>query len=738
VQYWLESIDLNGNKTLHGPVSVKQIGGAPIERSSPALLTQVGIAQSGVTRPVPITAPLAVARPDQINLINSLAGGPAIKLAVRREGFYRVSGSDLFAAGVDPKADPERLQLYADGKQVPIKVVTDKQGMVAAVEFYGVGLDTASTDARVYWLIAGSQAGLRIAQVKGTGFATAASSFLSTVERKDRTIYFSSLRNGERENFFGAVVAGEPVDQSLALFGVDSTANAQATIEVALQGVTNLPHRVWAYVNGSFAGELSFDGQAQGQTKFSVSQSQLREGDNTIRLVAQGGPGDVSLVDYLRISYWHGFAADDNALRLTAPGGQATTVSGFTSAAVRVFDVTNADRVEELAAKVEQQKGGGYSATFASPRSGERRLLAIADEKADKPAGVAANRVSNLRARNHSADLVIITRGDFFAAFDKLAMLRTSQGIKTEIVEIEDIYDEFSFGNKSPQSVKDLLLYAKANWKTGPRFVLLAGDSSYDPKNYLGLGDWDIAPAKLIDTALMETASDDWFADFNNDGLAELAVGRLPVRTAEEAAAIVEKIISYESSNGSDEVLLVADVSDTFGFEGANKQLRALIPSNLRVNEIDRGGVDGAAARSRLIEAINRGQKVVNYVGHGSVNVWRGGLLSSEDASLFENISHPSLFIVMTCLNGYSHAPELDSLAEALMKARGGAIAVWASSGMTEPDGQTTINQQMYHLIFDGGSMTLGEATLKAKATASDSDVRRTWILFGDPTTRLK
>ena len=211
------------------------------------------------------------------------------------------------------------------------------------------------------------------------------------------------------------------------------------------------------------------------------------------------------------------------------------------------------------------------------------------------------------------------------------------------------------------------------------------------------------------------------------------------MRTADEAAAMVAKIISYESSNRSEEVLLVADVSDTFDFEGASTQLRALIPPNLRVNEIDRGGVDEATARARLIEAINRGQKVVNYLGHGSVNLWRGGLLTSDDAGLFENVTHPSLFIMMTCLNGYSHEPALDSLAEALLKARGGAVAVWASSGMTGPDGQTHINQEMCRLIFNsGGSTTLGEATNKAKATVSDADVRRTWILFGDPTMRLR
>jgi hypothetical protein len=92
----------------------------------------------------------------------------------------------------------------------------------------------------------------------------------------------------------------------------------------------------------------------------------------------------------------------------------------------------------------------------------------------------------------------------------------------------------------------------------------------------------------------------------------------------------------------------------------------------------------------------------------------------------------------MTCLNGYFQDGAVESLAESLLKAeRGGAIAVWASSGMTGPFSQSVMNQQMFRLVLDG-SMTLGEATLKAKATVLDPDFRRTWILFGDPTTRLR
>jgi hypothetical protein len=94
----------------------------------------------------------------------------------------------------------------------------------------------------------------------------------------------------------------------------------------------------------------------------------------------------------------------------------------------------------------------------------------------------------------------------------------------------------------------------------------------------------------------------------------------------------------------------------------------------------------------------------------------------------------------MTCLNGFFHdAAATESLAEALLKApSGGAVAVWASSGLTTPDPQTAMNKALIGYLFNGESLTIGEAIQRAKASTDDQDVRRTWVLFGDPTTRLK
>jgi hypothetical protein len=308
------------------------------------------------------------------------------------------------------------------------------------------------------------------------------------------------------------------------------------------------------------------------------------------------------------------------------------------------------------------------------------------------------------------------------------------------LVDVYDVYDEFSFGQKSPQAIRDFLAWAIGHWKKAPRYVALAGDASFDPRDFLGFGNVDLVPTRLIDTALLETASDDWFVDFDNDGLPEMAIGRRPVRSVEESDILVSKILDCEQQAPLREALLVADINDTFDFEGACEEVGALLPPDMGVHTIFRNDVStDAEARDALIRGINRGPLLVNYQGHGSVEIWRGSILNGGNAAALINSWRLPFFIHMTCFNGMFHDVYSESLAEALLKAdRGGAVAVWASSGMTEPQGQMLMNRELLRVLFHGESITLGEAVEKAKAATHDPDVRRTWIFFGDPTTRLR
>jgi hypothetical protein len=272
--------------------------------------------------------------------------------------------------------------------------------------------------------------------------------------------------------------------------------------------------------------------------------------------------------------------------------------------------------------------------------------------------------------------------------------------------------------------------------------VLLVGDASADPRNYLGFGDIDLVPTKLVETSSFETASDDWFVDFNKDGLPDMAIGRLPVRTTQEAVTVVSKIVGYEHVSGMNEALLMADrvEQEDFDFESASLGVKALLPGDMLVSEIFRGqfASDGEV-RSEILDRLNHGALLANYIGHGSTEVWRGNVFSSDDAQTLTNGSALPFVMSMTCLNGLFQDLYTESLAESLLKAeQGGAIAVWASSGMTQPGPQTVMNAELVRLLFNGESLTLGEATARAKASVGDREVRRTWILFGDPTTKLR
>src|SRR5204863_9153573 len=124
------------------------------------------------------------------------------------------------------------------------------------------------------------------------------------------------------------------------------------------------------------------------------------------------------------------------------------------------FDVTYESDVKELNGDNKESKAG-FSATIAANGTGKHTLLLLTDDKAKPADSVKANEPSNWRNSTQSADFIIITSKEFLSAVEPLRLARQSDGYKVAVVNIEDIYDEFSYGNKSPKAVKDFLAYAK-------------------------------------------------------------------------------------------------------------------------------------------------------------------------------------------------------------------------------------------------------------------------------------
>jgi hypothetical protein len=748
--YWLEALDLNGNSTWQGPFTVqftRDHSSATEGEQALALISQEQRVQG--SSPVESRATLSHSDLLASKIQPSPAPATSLKLSVPHEGWYTISQAELLGAGLSTAVDPRYLQVYADSQPQAIFVRGQEDGKLDpadTLEFYGQGIDSPYSTSRTYWLVEGKTAGLRLASAPSVAPATDGGNFPFTVERRDKTIYFSSLLNGNQENFFGAIISRVPLNQTLTLKNLDSSATQEATLQVSLQGVTWYDHTVEVKINGNALGQLDYFGQISGEATYSFPHTFLNEGENRVTLTPLGGNNDTSLVDSLRLTYQHTYIAENDFLRLSTKAQQRFTVWGFSNDSIEVFDVTNAAAVRKLRGnpvtrKSKQDGSVEYGVSLVVHGSGVKELLALAQNRFGRVTKIALDSPSELKNPSQGADFVIITKKEFFPAAETLQALRKNQGLSAVIVDIEDIYDEFSFGQKTPQAVKDFLHYAMNNWQRPVRYALFFGDASFDPKNYLGRGDFDFVPTKLVDTLFLETATDDWFADFDENGISDIAVGRLPAANLAEANLMTAKLVAYEKAAPSNDVLMVSDFNDVHNFEGENESLVPMLPSNSNVTFVKRSHMSDTQARAAIIENFNRGPKIVNYAGHGSVNLWRGNLFTNSDAMNLQNMAGLPMVITMNCLNGYFHDPVLQGLSETLLKApQGGAVAAWGSSAQTFADAQVPVNQEFYRLVFMNPSegVTIGEAAIRAKTMTDDLDVRYSWILFGDPTMRLK
>jgi uncharacterized repeat protein (TIGR01451 family) len=756
--YWLEDVDVNGARVTHGPVNLET--GSPehaaeLESAQQArLLSQISVvpAQGTITG----TGALVTARPELPTLPPgtarvSVADHQAVKISVKSEGWYRVTEPQLIAAGFDPRTEVRSLHLYAEGVEQPLLISGPQAGPLTPageIEFYGTGIDTPFSGTRVYWLIHDGQHSNRILPARpGFSGSAAPNSFPFSVVREDRITYFAALPNGENaDNFFGAVITSDPVMQDLLVAHSDPSSSLPTTLDLTLQGGTSgQAHRVSVQFNGASIGEMDFAGQENVKQTFPVDSTLLHDGTNTVTLTALEGDNDVSVVESIALHYPHTYEADANWLRAIVQSGNQVMIGGFTNSQIRAFDITDPLHISELAGKI-ALVNGNYSLALDIARNfpTERTVLAFSADQISQPVALTSHTPTFLDDRRGGADIVMITHPDFAASLTPLVRLRQGQGHHVAVVTTEQIYDEFNFGERSPFAIREYLQNAAAQWQRRPQAVLLVGDASFDPRNYLGLGELDFVPTRLIETAAFKTASDDWFTDFQQTGFATISTGRLPVRTSADVSLVVSKIVGYErgsfAGGWNAQALFIAYQNIDADFTDASKAAGADISNLLQTTQILADGQDPATVKPQILAALNNGALIVDYNGHGAEQQWSfSDLLDVNDTAELSNGGRLPVYLLMDCLNGFFQDVYAQSLAVSLLLApNGGAVAVWASSGFTDEPPQASMNKSLLQAIAASPEVPLGKLILIAKKGVASNDVRRTWILFGDPAMKLQ
>ena len=678
------------------------------------------------------------------SLSEAVVGAGGKRIEVRDDGVYGITYEALAAAGLQGQPAAGLLAVHHRGDPVPIWVEDGGDGRFGPgdrLELMGRRLTgtTSSSDphspTNVYVLdvpTALSEGARRPARMRDPsrteGTKAAANPPLVAhrhLEHDELLLRFAGRHEEGEELWYWAKLTqidAEPFRQTLDLSDLDPAGSRPLDIRLRLRGWSR-PARPEAGM-ADHRVEVTFDGRQLGAGEWNnldgsydlvlppLAAAEVTPGPHELavrvpkRIGADGNPlVDVAVIDWIGLVYPRQarlraerdrFELDDDAarLRLAAPGRRSVILYG-----------------DGGTRQVGRRDG---SDGFAFEPLAGRGFEAVADGLLLQPAGLTLDTPSTLATTDHRADYLVVTPPALRAAVEPLLELRRSQGLTVETVDIQDVYDEFNHGIPHPQALRAFLSHAWHSWRRpAPRFVLLVGDASWDtgeqpdqarypdaayqPGHGTAFAQVDSTPypadrrahRNLIPTWSYGTqdghaAGDNWLVAVDgDDDKPEMAIGRFPVTTPEEVAAIVDKIIRYETAAPpgpwQNHLLWISD-QDT-RFQEMSDRLaarfveRGFTAEKIYAHEGEAGAADQAVVRS----GIERGPLLVHFVGHGGRFIWRTGppdwtkhrdLFGLEDVDRMAPKDHLPVVLAMTCYSAPFDHPTADSIGERFLRGR--------------------------------------------------------------------
>ncbi|HLF62440.1 MAG TPA: type IX secretion system sortase PorU [Saprospiraceae bacterium] len=385
------------------------------------------------------------------------------------------------------------------------------------------------------------------------------------------------------------------------------------------------------------------------------------------------------------------------------------------------------------------------------------------------PIGVVPNQ--NLHGIQ-DADLVILYHPDFVEPALRLAQHRLEHnGYLVETISIDALMNEFAGGGQDATAIRDFARMLKAR-SPRFRFLLLFGDGSYDMRHFnQDQTDENFIP--VFETAesmnpIRSFPSDDYFALLSDDegkdlkGAIEIAVGRFPVSTPEEANAVVNKIIQYDTNPAMHGdwrlgIAYVADDEDSNQHlqqteDVANTQMSTHAKYNVRKIYLDAfqqmntpGGDRYPDVNAAINAAIQQGTLILNYFGHGGPAGWtQERVLGIPDIQSWTNFTRLPLFITATCSFTPYDEPSLESAGEMVfLNPSGGAIGLLTTVRAVYSSSNKRLTSEVFERILleeNGGQLTIGEVMVLAKNSNHQDTVdvnARKFAIIGDASMKL-
>ncbi|HIE27114.1 TPA: hypothetical protein EYP66_07495, partial [Candidatus Poribacteria bacterium] len=724
----------------------------------------------------------------------------AYKLMVEKTGIYKVTQRELRALGADfTDVDPHTIKVLMEGNEVQIYVHGERDGRFDDTDyllFYGKGLENNKfTNTNVYILSWGGASGRRILTRDGTPQSTDADipTVFKVREHFEEDRIHDELVNVKSElvdHYFWTGFNGQTPNkkQKHLKFSLPKLVKGvpkKPILRMRFQGISyrrNELHKVSVVLNSGLILTAQWNGQvapvveAEFHPVYLSFQNLLTIncGDNN-----NTPPNEFDfMLDWFEVEYWRNFEAELGSLEFSSDtmppvsGPVHYYIKEFTNPDIEIYQINDSEIVARIVNTGVRKENNKYTLVFEDNVAQPTRYYAVQPTSYMRVPRIEKDIPSNLRNPANRADYIIISHKDFIKGIETLAEHRRKQGLDVLIVNIEDVYDEFSYGLFDPRAIQSFLRYAYHNWDKKPTYVLLVGDAHYDYKNSTvrmyredyGI-QYDLYPI-FVPTYHSwspeggETAMDHKFVTVSGDDtLPDMAIGRLAVQTPSELRGMVKKIIAYDKGEKNDglwrsRIMQVADdevdhVGDEEFEKSRERLIKYYIPVAYDTQKIYLRVIKSPGRTNKeIIDNINEGVVALEYAGHGGAWTWADqNIFRGDNIQILRNKGKYPFVITTTCLNGFFDKPvkfgEHSLSEEFLLGENRGAIASLSATRLTYAAANSAFDEQLFTQMFKIKPPILGLIILQskvnfiAKHTSLWIPGAEQYTLFGDPATQL-
>lgn len=786
----------------------------PVRKAGSGFERAVSFTLSVTVEPTPVPATTAEER-GPFTLQSVLSSGDVYKFGVNQTGVYKLDynylKNELGISNLD-NLDPRSIRLYGNGGAMlpeknsdlraddllenAIQVVGESDGKFDAgdyILFYAVGprpwqYRPSASDPELttrvnlydthawYFIKTNAGTGLRMSEqtsVSASNLTEEFDDFGRIEDEKTNLLNFNSSSQGSGKRWFGDYFY-QSREKSYS-FNFPNIVSTTSRIRGEFVGRSDVGQTVRFEVGGATIaksvpsvntgnGDGPFVSNAAVVGTFQPSSDQVQVVVKYPEVSAQSE----GWLDYLEVNVRRQLKMSGNAMAFrdlkTLTQESTTFRLSNVNGSVKIFDVTSPQTPF-----VQQSTQNGSVVEFGATTLGTlRNFVAVSDPGALPKPETSAGKIANQNLHGmQDVDFLIVYHPDFEAQAQRLAEhRRNTSGFSVGLANVNEVYNEFSSGGKDPTAIRD---FARMLLERNPgkfEYLLLFGDGSFDPKNNSnGTDNRDFIP--VFETAesfspINAFPSDDYFGLLSPDesgaltGALDISVGRLVPRSPEEAEALVNKVIAYDT----DPALL------------GDWHLRALFiaddeDGNAHINQADKLATDNAnaekwfnnekvyfdsyqqvatSAGARFPDAkaainsnIFKGNLVTHYIGHGGPRGWsQERVVDNNDIAGWDNPNRYPLIITATCtFGGYDDYTTLTGGEQALLKVNSGAVALFTTVRSVYINGNEDLTDAVQSIIFekqDGRYRTIGRVLKDSKnKLTSDIQNARRFTLLGDP-----